>query len=131
MAEPGNHAAGGLTLPSRAALGTKHGKKMALRPALTALGITLVQPEIDTNRFGIFTAETSRYGTIVDTARAKARAAIAATCQPVGIAREGGSGPQPSIPFLTLGRQMLVWHEGETHLSARAEKHTHVDIGRY
>lgn len=103
-----------MTLPASAALGTMHGKEAALGPPLAALGITLIRPEIDTDRFGTFTAETPRHGTMVDAARAKARAAIAATGLNVGIASEGAYGPHPSIPFLPLGREVLLWHEAET-----------------
>ena len=103
-----------MTLPARAALGTMHGKEAALAPPLAALGITLIRPEIDTDRFGTFTAETPRSGTMADAARAKAKAAIAATGLSVGIASEGAYGPHPSIPFLPLGREVLLWHEAET-----------------
>jgi len=103
-----------MTLPSRAALGTMHGKEAALAPPLAALGISLILPAIDTDRFGTFTAETPRSGTMADAARAKARAAIAATGLSVGIASEGAYGPHPDIPFLPLGRELLLWHEAET-----------------
>jgi hypothetical protein len=91
-----------------------HGKEAALAPPLAALGVTLVRPEIDTDRFGTFSAETPRRGTMADAARAKARAAIAATGLNVGVASEGAYGPHPNLPFLPLGRELLVWHEAET-----------------
>jgi len=104
-----------MTLANRAALGTMHGKAAAIAPPLARLGITLVVPEgLDTDRFGTFTAETPRTGTMDDAARAKARAAIAATGLPVGIASEGAYGPHPFIPFLPLGREVLLWHNEET-----------------
>lgn len=78
-----------MTLPTRAALGTMHGKEAALAPPLSVLGITLIRPEIDTDRFGTFTAEMPRSGTMADAARAKAKAAIAATGLSVGLASEG------------------------------------------
>jgi len=79
-----------MTLPDRAALGTMHGKAAAIVPPLARLGITLVVPKrLDTDRFGTFTAEVPRKGTMDDAARTKARAAIAATGLPVGIASEG------------------------------------------
>jgi hypothetical protein len=103
-----------MTLPAHAALGTMHGKELAIAPPLAALGVTLIRPEIDTDRFGTFTGETPRLGTMADAARSKARAAIAATGLPIGIASEGAYGPHPSIPFLPLGRELLLWHEAET-----------------
>ena len=103
-----------MTLPTRAALCTLHGKEAALAPPLSALGITLIRPEIDTDRFGTFTAETPRFGTMAEAARAKAKAAISATGLPVGIGSEDAYGPHPKISFLPLGRELLLWHEGET-----------------
>ena len=79
-------------------------------PPLAALGITLVRPEIDTDRFGTFTAETPRLGTMADAARAKAKAAIATTGLPVGIGSEGAYRPHPGLPFLPLGREVILWH---------------------
>ena len=79
-----------MTLPDRAALGTMHGKAAAIAPPLARLGITLVVPEgLDNDRFGTFTAEVPREGTMEYAARAKARSAIAATGSSVGIASEG------------------------------------------
>ena len=104
-----------MTLPDRAALGTMHGKAAAIAPPLARLGITLVVPNgLDTDRFGTFTGETPRTGTIDDAARAKACAAIAATGLSVGIANEGAYGPHPAIPFVPIGREVLLWRNAET-----------------
>lgn len=104
-----------MILPDRAALGTMHGKAAAIAPPLARLGITLVVPEeLDTDRFGTFTAEITRTGTMEDAARAKAHAAIAATGLSIGIASEGAYGPHPFIPFLPIGREELLWQDVET-----------------
>jgi len=104
-----------MTLPARAALGTMHHKAAAIEPPLARLGITLAVPEgLDTDRFGTFTAETPRAGTIEDAARAKARAAIAATGLSVGIGSEGAYGPHPLLQFLPIGREVLLWRNEET-----------------
>lgn len=104
-----------MILPDRAALGTMHGKAAAIAPPLARLCITLVVPEeLDTDRFGTFTAEIPRTGTMEDAARAKAHAAIAATGLSIGIASEGAYGPHPFIPFLPIGREVLLWHNVET-----------------
>ena len=104
-----------MTLPARAALGTMHGKAAALGPPrLAYVEITLIRPATDTDRFGTFTAKTPPDGTIADAARAKARAAIAATGLPVCIGSMGSCGPRPSIPVLPRGRGMLLWHKVET-----------------
>ena len=103
-----------MTLPPRAALGTMHGKEAAIAPPLATLGIALTVAPVDTDRFGTFTAETPRTGSMEDAARAKARAAIAATGLPVGIASEGAYGPHPWLPFAALGQELILWHDART-----------------
>lgn len=98
-----------LTLPRRVALGTMHGKEAAIAPPLAALGIALTRAVIDTDRFGTFSSEVTRTGTMLDAARAKARAAAEATGLPVAIASEGAYGPHPHMPFLPLGQEILLW----------------------
>ncbi|MCU0903616.1 MAG: hypothetical protein MUE83_07050 [Tabrizicola sp.] len=101
-----------MSLPDRVALGTMHGKAAAIAPPLSRLGIRVIVPEkLDTDVFGTFTGETPRQGTMLDAARAKARAAIAATGLPVGLASEGAYGPHPVVPFLAQGRELLLWHD--------------------
>jgi hypothetical protein len=103
-----------MTLPARAALGTMHGKEAALAPPLAALGILLETVAIDTDRFGTFTAETPRAGSMEEAARAKALAAITATGLPCGIGSEGAYGPHPVLPFAGIGQEVLLWHEATT-----------------
>ncbi|MFN4184849.1 MAG: DUF6671 family protein [Hyphomonas sp.] len=109
------HRPRGMTLPDRIALGTMHGKAAASAPPLARLGIALTVPEgLDTDRFGTFTGEVPRAGTMVEAARAKALAAIAATGLPVGLASEGAYGAHPLIPFLPQGRELLLWHDSRS-----------------
>ena len=103
-----------MTLPTRVALGSMHGKEAALVPPLAALGIEVVVAGIDTDRFGTFTAETPRQGSMEEAARAKAVAACGVTGLPVGIGSEGAYGPHPVIPFAGIGQEVLVWHEAAT-----------------
>lgn len=104
-----------MSLPDQVALGTMHGKAVALGPPLSRLGITLVVPEgLDTDRFGTFTGEVPRAGTMIEAARAKALAAIGATGLPVGVASEGAYGPHPLLPFLARGTELLLWHDART-----------------
>jgi len=103
-----------MTLLRRAALGTMHGKEAAIAPPLATLGIALTVAPIDTDRFGTFTAETPRTGSMEDAARAKALAAIEATGLPVGIASEGAYGPHPYLPFTPLGQELILWHDART-----------------
>lgn len=107
---PDRQGSGRVTLPDRVALGTMHGKAAAIGPPLARLGVAVVVPDgLDTDAYGTFTGERPRTGTMLDAARAKARAAIAATGLPVGLASEGAYGPHPVIPFLAQGRELLLW----------------------
>lgn len=101
-------------LPDRVALGTLHGKEKVISPALSASGVHVLCIPIDTDRFGTFTAEVPRVGTMVEAARAKARAAIAASGLPVGMASEGAYGPHPVLPYLPVGQELLLWHDART-----------------
>lgn len=104
-----------MTLPKRVALGTMHGKAAAIAPPFAALGIALEVPAgLDTDQFGTFSGEVARAGTMEQAARAKAKAAVALTGLPVGVASEGAYGPHPVIPFLALGQEMLLWHDAAT-----------------
>ncbi|MFN3643615.1 MAG: hypothetical protein ACK4TB_11940 [Gemmobacter sp.] len=49
---------------------------------------------------------------MVEAARAKALAAIAATGLPVGLASDGACGARPVMPFLPQGRELLPWRDG-------------------
>lgn len=104
-----------MRLPSRVAFGTMHGKALAVAPPLAGLGIDLVVPEaLDTDRFGTFCGVVPRAGSMIEAARAKARAAVEATGLPVGLASEGAYGAHPVVPFLPFGRELLLWHEPAT-----------------
>jgi hypothetical protein len=104
-----------MSLPDIVALGTMHQKEEAIAPPLAQLGITLVVPaDMDTDRFGTFTSERPRTGTMLDAARAKAMAAASAAGLPVGLASEGAYGPHPSVPFVSIGREILLWRHALT-----------------
>jgi hypothetical protein len=103
-----------MPLPCRVALGTMHGKEAAIAPPLATLGIVLERAAIDTDRFGTFSGDVARAGSIQDAARAKARAAARATGLVVAVASEGAYGPHPYLPFLPLGQEILLWLDTET-----------------
>lgn len=100
-----------------AALGTMHGKEAALAPPLRqVLGLGLMVPEIDTDRFGTFTGEIPRIGTMREAAERKARAAIETTGLPLGLASEGSFGPHPAMPFVSAATEFLVFVDAERDL---------------
>ncbi len=101
-------------LPDRAALGTMHGKETVIAPPLAALGVSVLCAPIDTDRFGTFSGDVARAGSMLDAARAKARAATEATGLAAGIASEGAYGPHPHLPFLAMGTELLLWLDRRT-----------------
>jgi len=94
----------------RALIATMHGKERAIGPALEGMGLSWSVPAgLDTDRFGTFTREVGRTGSALDAARAKALAALALDPDAdVAVASEGSFGPHPSIPFLPLGRELVL-----------------------
>jgi hypothetical protein len=100
-------------------IGTKHGKERVIAPLLTReLGVTVEVPSaFDTDRFGTFTREIERSGAQVDAAMAKIKAAFEQCPHArVAISSEGAFGPHPSIPSLSLGRELVMLVDRETGL---------------
>jgi hypothetical protein len=94
----------------RVALATQHGKARALAPPLARrLGLIVEPVAIDTDAFGTFTGTTPRTGTAADAALAKARAGMAASGLPLGLASEGSFGPHPWLPFGAGGVETLAF----------------------
>jgi len=81
----------------RIAVGTRHGKEQQFARAFEAvLGAHLVTPpDLDTDRFGTFSGEIPRIAPASDTARAKARLAMAVSGLQYGLASEASYGPLP------------------------------------
>lgn len=119
----------------RAALATQHGKQRALAPPLLRrLGLIVDPVAIDTDQFGTFTGTTARTGTAAEAALAKARAGMAASGLPLGLASEGSFGPHPWLPFGAGGVETLAFIDAprglELTLSAvsRRTNFAHHDI---
>ncbi len=94
-----------------AVLATKHGKERVIAPVLEqGLGLCVELPvKLNTDRFGTFTREIQRAGSQLDAARAKIAAAFEnAPHVAIEIASEGSFSPHPHIPFLALGRELVV-----------------------
>ena len=108
------------------AIATMHGKVKAIAPALCqcfAMTVTKA-PGIDTDALGTFTGEFPRVGTMVDAARQKAKLAIARTGAPLGIGSEGAFGPDPFIPFLASGVEVLLLHEAASQHEIVVQRRT-------
>ncbi len=98
-----------------AAIATMHGKEAVMAPILSRwLGMTLVRAgNINTDAFGTFTGEIPREGTMLETARKKARAAIDSSGYPIGIGSEGSFGPDPDVPFLASGTEIVLLYDAD------------------
>lgn len=84
-----------------AAMATMHGKLPLVGPALSdALGLLVVQAEVDTDQLGTFTGEVPRTEAPAATAFRKARLGMDATGRKIGIASEGTIGPDGLLPVV-------------------------------
>lgn len=91
-----------------ALIATMHGKDKVIGPLLQKAGLTpVLAPGLNTDRFGTFTGEIPRKGTMLDAARAKAEVALGRSDYDLAIASEGSFGPHPRVPFLA-GNQEIV-----------------------
>jgi hypothetical protein len=101
----------GLYSGASAVLATMHGKESVIAPAMARhLGLKLVTPlGLDTDTLGTFTGETPRVGTMRDAAIQKARMGMALSGLPIGVASEGSFGPHPTLPFLSVGMEVMVF----------------------
>lgn len=97
----------------KAAIATMHGKEAVMAPIFHHwLGINLVRAEnINTDLFGTFAGEIPRQGTMLETARKKAIAAIESSGCRIGIGSEGSFGPDPNIPFLASGSEIVLLYD--------------------
>ena len=92
------------------ALATMHGKESVITPVVNAgLGLIISVPaDFDTDRFGTFTRDVARAGDQLESARAKARAAMDETGLDLAIASEGSFGSHPSVPFLPSSLEIVL-----------------------
>lgn len=94
----------------RAIIATMHGKEAVIAPLFdSAFAISsLVPPDFDTDQFGTFTREIARQGSQLDSARAKAKAALDTTGETLAIASEGRFGPHPQIPWVASNHEIVL-----------------------
>ena len=88
-----------------------HGKEQVIAPLVERfLGLRVeTAARLDTDRFGTFSRDVDRCGTQLDAARAKITAALAMVPEcSIGLASEGTFGPHPFIPFVPIGREIVV-----------------------
>lgn len=102
-----------------AVLTTMHGKEKVIAPVLRdGLGLAVdLAMGVNTDRFGTFSRDIERTGSQLDAAKAKIAAGFEhAPLARVGLASEGSFGPHPFIPFVALGREIVVLIDRDTGL---------------
>lgn len=100
-----------------AVLTTMHAKERVIGPILRdELGLTIrLAMGVNTDQFGTFSREVRRSGSQLDAARAKIAAGFEyAPSSRVGFASEGSFGPHPYIPFLAIGRELVLMIDRES-----------------
>ncbi|MSZ20086.1 MAG: hypothetical protein F2609_04685, partial [Actinobacteria bacterium] len=101
-------------LGATAMLATMHGKESVIAPVfLESLGLRVEVANVDTDQFGTFSGETPRRLPQVESAIAKARAAIEQTGAPLAIASEGTIGSHPVVPFVISDYETVVFVDSE------------------
>lgn len=102
---------------ARAALTTQHGKELLLAPAFARLGIELQKVDFNTDSLGTFTGEIERQGSADEVVITKARIGMEISGAPFGIASEGSYGPDPQIPLVNSGIELLAWIDEKSELT--------------
>lgn len=102
-----------------AVLTSMHAKERVIAPILRdELGLIVgLAKGVDTDQFGTFSREVERSGSQRDAAKAKIAAGF--DCVPearVGVASEGSFGTHPHVPFLAIGRELILLIDRETGL---------------
>ncbi|WP_298211844.1 DUF6671 family protein [Ferrimicrobium sp.] len=100
-----------------AVLSTKHDKLPLVAPPLERMvGLSVTTIAVDTDVLGTFTEDIPRLGSPLDTAIAKARLGMNASGGVIGVASEGSIGPDPSFPFVTADRELVVLVDDEADI---------------
>jgi hypothetical protein len=103
----------------RGVLTTMHAKERVIAPILRAKLGLIIEPAqgVDTDQFGTFSREVERRGSQLDAAKAKIAAGFEQTPGArVALASEGSFGPHPHVPFLALGRELVLMVDRDTGL---------------
>lgn len=106
LAKVNNHPFSGETVY----FATKHSKEKVLHPLLSKIGMNCVRLDVDTDRFGTFSGEVERSGSVMDTLRRKTEAA--AKLKPEArflLSSEGSFGPHPFIGFVASDHEALLF----------------------
>lgn len=96
--------------PSPLLLSSKHQKEGLLQPIFEPFGLHLLVNEgFDTDAYGTFCGAIPRTEGPKITVKEKCLAGMSFAGKRQGLASEGSFGPHPSIPFLTINEEWLVY----------------------
>lgn len=101
----------------RVVIATMHSKEKVIAPLLEAeFTMKCIVPKgFNTDQFGTFSGEIKRVKSPLETARAKAFAALLDCKETLAIASEGSFGPHPESPFITGNEELVVFIDLENN----------------
>ena len=94
---------------SKATVCTMHGKEAVIQSALRSFGFKWIFTDLNTDQFGTFTGEIERLSNPLESARKKCQLAFENTDATISIASEGSFGPHPSVPFIPVNEELLLF----------------------
>lgn len=101
---------------------TKHEKEKILSPLFSAYGISCQVVEVDTDKFGTFSGEVERTGSVRETLRNKIDAARSKLKnERLFLASEGSFGPHPVVGFLQTDLESLLLFDQQLEIEIYAE----------
>ena len=99
------------------AFATKHQKaELVAEVFRSALDISVITADVDTDSFGTFSGEIERKSSPLDTAIAKAKAGVMASGSNFGLASEGSIGNDSLVPFAISDIETMVFVDLEREL---------------
>lgn len=93
-----------------------HGKETVIEPVLNSFGFNWISVPYNTDQFGTFTGEIERKGSPIEAARKKCQLAFNQTDATIAIASEGSFGPHPSVPFLPINEEIILFLDKEANV---------------
>lgn len=99
---------------AEAVIATQHGKEAVIAAELAEFKLRWIGPPatFDSDRFGTFTRDVPRAGTQLDAARAKTQAVLDLCPDTrIAIASEGAFGPDPAVPIVARGVEIVLLHD--------------------
>ena len=95
---------------------TMHGKETVIEPVLNSLGFNWISAPFNTDQFGTFTGEIERKDTPLEAATKKCELAFNQTDATIAVASEGSFGPHPTVPFLPINEEIILFWDKESNV---------------